>query len=45
MPELKKRAYLAKYLIKIQIPVEFMQDQEITALYDEVSHCFCNFLV
>ncbi len=29
MPDLKKRAYLAKYLAKIDIPAEFLQDEQI----------------
>ncbi|VDP90584.1 unnamed protein product [Echinostoma caproni] len=35
IPELKKRAYLAKFLVKIQVPDMFMQDDEISALYQQ----------
>lgn len=34
--ELKKRAYLAKFLVKLNIPPEFMQDDEISDLYQQV---------
>lgn len=37
MSELKKRAYLAHYLVKVSIPVDFMQDEEIAGLYQQVS--------
>lgn len=37
MSELKKRAYLAQYLVKVSIPVDFMQDEEIAGLYQQVS--------
>ncbi|XP_050404861.1 intraflagellar transport protein 81 homolog [Patella vulgata] len=33
VPELQKRAYLAKYLVKVEIPAEIMQDEEVTGLY------------
>lgn len=36
IPELKKRAYLAKFLVKVQVPEMFMQDDEILALYQQV---------
>ncbi|CAD5114753.1 DgyrCDS3793 [Dimorphilus gyrociliatus] len=35
--DLKKRAYLAKYLVKINIPPEFMQDDEVTDLFTQYS--------
>lgn len=36
MDDLKKRAYLAKYLVKLNIPPEFMQDDELSDLYQQV---------
>ncbi|GAA51458.1 intraflagellar transport protein 81 homolog, partial [Clonorchis sinensis] len=36
IPELKTRAYLAKFLVKVQIPEVFMQDEEISCLYQQV---------
>ena len=35
--ELKKRAYLAKYLIRLEVPAEFMQDDDVCLLYQQVS--------
>ncbi|PAA50779.1 hypothetical protein BOX15_Mlig023972g1, partial [Macrostomum lignano] len=32
-PELKKRAYLARFLVKINIPAEIAQDEEVENLY------------
>lgn len=32
MPELKKRAYLAKYLVRIEVPAEFQQDDQMIEL-------------
>ncbi|XP_025079923.1 intraflagellar transport protein 81 homolog [Pomacea canaliculata] len=33
VPELQKRAYLAKYLLKIDVPAEIMQDEEVSGIY------------
>ncbi|KAL3848360.1 hypothetical protein ACJMK2_019225 [Sinanodonta woodiana] len=33
IPELKKRAYLAKYLVKVEIPSEIMAEDQIPELY------------
>lgn len=33
--ENKKRAYLARFLVKVQVPAEFLQDTEIAKLYSE----------
>ncbi|XP_074658114.1 intraflagellar transport protein 81 homolog [Tubulanus polymorphus] len=33
--ELKKRAYLAKFLVKIEVPPDFMQEDDIVALYSQ----------
>ncbi|CAH8589489.1 unnamed protein product [Dicrocoelium dendriticum] len=35
IPELKKRAYLARFLIKLQVPNVFMQAEEISELYQQ----------
>ena len=36
MTELKERAYLARYLVKIDIPQDFMVDSQIAELYEQV---------
>ncbi|XP_059177446.1 intraflagellar transport protein 81 homolog [Physella acuta] len=33
VPELQKRAYLAKFLVKIEVPAEIMQDEEVNGIY------------
>ncbi|VEL24182.1 unnamed protein product, partial [Protopolystoma xenopodis] len=33
IPELKRRAYLACFMVKINVPTDFMQDEEISTLY------------
>ncbi|OON22646.1 hypothetical protein X801_01449 [Opisthorchis viverrini] len=38
IPELKTRAYLARFLVKVQIPEVFMQDEEISCLYQQDAH-------
>ncbi|CAI2735355.1 unnamed protein product [Schistosoma spindalis] len=43
MSELKKRAYLAQYLVKVNIPVDFMQDEEIAGLYQQYENSIENF--
>ena len=35
-PELKERAYLARYLVKVDIPQDFMTDSHIAELYEQV---------
>ena len=37
LPELKKRAYLAHYLVKMEIPVEQQADQEVHDTNEAVS--------
>lgn len=32
LPQLKKRAYLARYLMPVEVPAEFMQDQALLDL-------------
>lgn len=36
VPELKKRAYLARFLVKLEIPAEFLQDDVINDTYHQV---------
>ena len=38
IPELKKRAYLANYLVKINIPGEYMGDGQVIELYGQVTY-------
>ncbi|KAL8567199.1 hypothetical protein ACOMHN_046609 [Nucella lapillus] len=33
VPDLQKRAYLAKYLLKIDVPADIMQDEEVNGIY------------
>ncbi|XP_073675085.1 intraflagellar transport protein 81 homolog [Garra rufa] len=35
IPELKKRAYLARFLVKLEIPAEFLQDDIIAETYHQ----------
>lgn len=35
LPDLKKRAYLAKYLINVEIPQEHLSDEEILTAYQQ----------
>lgn len=37
MPELQKRAYLAKYLVKIEVSPDFEGDNDIVELYTQVN--------
>ena len=36
VPELQKRAYLAKFLVKIDVPAEIMGDEEVNGIYIQV---------
>lgn len=36
VPELQKRAYLAKYLLKIDVPADIMQEEEVNGIYMQV---------
>ena len=43
LPDLKKRAYLAKFLIRIEVPAEFLQDDQVDELssnHDELMEQF-----
>ncbi|KAM4578803.1 intraflagellar transport protein 81 homolog [Fundulus diaphanus] len=35
LPELKKRAYLARFLVKLEVPAEFLQDDVISDTYHQ----------
>jgi len=35
--ELKKRAYLARYLVKLEVPPEILQDDAVNDLFIQVS--------
>jgi intraflagellar transport protein 81 len=35
IPDLKKRAYLAKYLVKLDIPPEISADQDVAEIYEQ----------
>ena len=36
LPDLKKRAYLAKYLVKVDVTNEVLADPEVAELYEQV---------
>ena len=36
MPDLKKRAYLAKFLVKVEVRNDFLADPEVSELYEQV---------
>jgi len=36
MEDLKVRAYLAQYLVKVELPVEMSSDTDISVLYKQV---------
>lgn len=36
LPELKKRAYLARFLMKLDVPTEFLADEVIAEVYQQV---------
>jgi len=33
LPQMKKRAYLAKFLLNVNVPTEFLQDEEVESTY------------
>lgn len=37
LQDLKKRAYLAKFLVKIEVPAEILCDGDIASLMEQVS--------
>ena len=42
---LKKRAYLGKFLVKVDVPAEILQDQEVRFLeFDKVRHIFAQII-
>jgi hypothetical protein len=36
MDDLKVRAYLAQYLVKVEVPIEILSDTDVSALYEQV---------
>lgn len=44
MEDLKKRAYLARYLVRMDIPPENLADQDIAELNDTVGMTYCTSL-
>jgi len=38
VPDLQKRAYLARFLYKVDVPPEIMQEDQIPELYSQVSN-------
>ena len=36
IPDLKKRAYLARYLVKVEVPPDFMAEEDIADMYAQV---------
>ena len=36
IPDLKKRAYLARYLVKLDVPPDFMAEGDIADLFNQV---------
>ena len=43
IPDLKKRAYLAKYLVKVEVPPEVISDNDVAELYDQYEALIANF--
>jgi hypothetical protein len=36
MDDLKVRAYLAQYLVKVEVPIEILSDTDVSTLYEQV---------
>jgi intraflagellar transport protein 81 len=36
VPDLKKRAYLSRYLVKVEVPPEFMAEEDVADLFGQV---------
>ncbi|KAM8760652.1 intraflagellar transport protein 81 homolog [Acanthopagrus schlegelii] len=45
VPELKKRAYLARFLVKLEVPAEFLQDDVITDTYHQYEELVASFKI
>ncbi|KAF7232150.1 Intraflagellar transport protein 81 [Paragonimus skrjabini miyazakii] len=43
IPELKKRAYLARFLLRVHVPDIFMQDEEICSLFRQYTTLIASF--
>lgn len=41
--ELKKRSYLARYLVRLTVPAEFLQVDEISQLFEQYEHAIEDF--
>ena len=42
--DLRKRAYLARFLVKLEVPAEILQDGTVNDLYTQVSIHVCHSL-
>ena len=40
IPELKKRSYLAKFLMRVDVPPDIMGDVDVSDLYEQVKKTF-----
>lgn len=45
LPELQKRAYLARYLVRVDVPPEFLADADVELLYVQVYFNFSRFRI
>ncbi|XP_073322461.1 intraflagellar transport protein 81 homolog [Pagrus major] len=45
VPELRKRAYLARFLVKLEVPAEFLQDDVITDTYHQYEELVASFKI
>uniref|UniRef100_UPI00358F6CCF intraflagellar transport protein 81 homolog isoform X2 n=1 Tax=Myxine glutinosa TaxID=7769 RepID=UPI00358F6CCF len=45
VPQLQKRAYLARYLLRIEIPYEYMQDEDVAQIYSQYEELLEQFKV
>ena len=43
LPDLRKRAYLAKYLVKIDVPPEVASDADVADMYEQYEQLIENF--
>lgn len=41
--DMKKRVYLAKYMVEIKVPDEFLMDQEVNNIYQQYKQLIQNF--
>lgn len=45
LEDLRKRAYLAKFLVKLEVPPEILGDADIAAMYEQVILVVHSFLI